>query len=76
MSLHIPDSGQTQQALVLVRADGSSEHLIGDAGSKRGTAPVKDVLPSYLTMGWHIVNMVPFSGESAVLILLQRENKL
>lgn len=67
------DSVNHEQRLLIINADGSSRLLNGDADERPLNSGNEDMLPSYLSMGWKVLNATPFHDCSDVLILIQRE---
>jgi len=63
-----------EQKLIIVKDDGHSFLLVGELETKRPGQPSEDILPSYLNMGWAIVNMTPFSSSGAMMVLLQKQS--
>ena len=65
-----------EQRLVIVNEDGHSRQLVGELEENRFGKMTDDILPAYLSMGWHVVTMTPFHHSASVLVLLQREHGL
>lgn len=63
-----------EQKMIIVHTDGSSTLLQGDADRRplnRGDN--EDVLPSYISLGWKVMNATAFNESSNILVLIQRE---
>lgn len=68
------DQENVEQRLIIVDADGSSKLLQGDSDIR----PInkdnqEDILPSYISLGWKVLNATPFHESSKILVLIQRE---
>ena len=66
----------TEQKLVIVKSDGHSMSLVGELEENRSGITKDDFVPSYLNMGWKVVQMMPFNNTSSVLVLLQKEVRI
>ena len=65
-----------EQKMIIVNSDGSSRLLSGDVDSrllKRDTN--EDILPSYISLGWKVVNTTAFNKCSDILVIIQRESR-
>lgn len=64
---------QIEQKILILHADGHSESVLGDAELKKSVAPQQDCLPSYLSIGWRVIQMTAFPTTDAIAVLIQRE---
>ena len=68
-----PDKTNLEQRLLIVGSDGSSRLLKGDTDNRPMSKGSEDMLPSYLSLGWRVINTTSFNTTGEILILIQRE---
>ena len=70
----IKNEKNIEQKLLIVRDDGSSFLLRGDADNRPLNKGSDDeLLPSYISLGWKVINATAFNESGSILVLIQRE---
>ncbi len=63
---------KVQQKILIVEENGNSELLTGDLGDNRYGSSKEGVLPPYLSLGWKVIKMTPFSSSTKIAVLIEK----
>lgn len=61
-----------QQKIFIVEENGDSKLMTGDLGDNRYGSSKEGVLPPYLSLGWKVIRMTPFSQSTKIAVLIEK----